>query len=573
MDPKASDGQTDAREGLDDEATNELAVLDLAATAGQIAATTDDSVVDPNVLALRKVDAEIRQLMESWVDLENQLTGRDAEIRRLRDRGRSVEDDLQATRQELASARADCEKLRGEAANQRTRAEEQKRLQHEHREHAEKLQRELFVARGQVDELAGELGHARANGEKLGIQLAEHRDALIGMAAQLRKFEKATNGHDEDKAALAVRIADVERLNAELTSHWQDAEDSSRQATEQLLAISGRAEELKHELRQAQEAASQLEQKLNEKAAAIGSLQVGAQAHEKARTELQAEVRKAKEALDLVRREAEAVGAAQIRDLQRELKVERENGSALRKQLKTSERIINQAAAALESQQQKAEAAAIAATGERERLLATIAERDLAMVGLHDRVSALDMERAQLVAQLDELRAQLVAADSEFQMKRNSIAALGTEFNRLGLIQANVRKLDGMISRQLSGGEPANAAAERPRNGRLIVSLDGDRAVKYPLFKRDMVIGRSRDTDICIAGPHTSRRHARVFIDGGVVVIEDLGSLNGIIVNEARVRRQELHDGDLLVVGGARLRFIDLDEKVTRGRNETNTAH
>jgi pSer/pThr/pTyr-binding forkhead associated (FHA) protein len=188
-------------------------------------------------------------------------------------------------------------------------------------------------------------------------------------------------------------------------------------------------------------------------------------------------------------------------------------------------------------------------------------------------VSALELERAQLIAQLDDLRAQLVAADSEFQMKRKSIAALGTEFNRLGLIQANVRKLDDMISRQLSGGEPANAAAERPRNGRLIVSLDGDRAVKYPLFKRDMVIGRSRDTDICIAGPHTSRRHARIFVDGGVVVIEDLGSLNGIIVNKARVRRQELHDGDLLVVGGARLRFIDLDEKVTGGRNETTTAH
>mgnify|MGYP006340765327 CR=1 FL=1 len=97
--------------------------------------------------------------------------------------------------------------------------------------------------------------------------------------------------------------------------------------------------------------------------------------------------------------------------------------------------------------------------------------------------------------------------------------------------------------------------------------------MKYPLFKADMVIGRSRDTDIRISGPHTSRRHARVFIDGGAVMIEDLGSLNGIKVNKKKVRKQELHDGDVLDVGGARLRFVDLDEKAAEARNGAAAAH
>jgi chromosome segregation ATPase len=512
MDSQRTDGEANAFELLGDELTNELAALDLAATAGsQIAATTADSVVDPNVLALRRVDAEVRQLMESWVGLESQLNKRDAEIRRLSDRGRSVEEDVQATRHELAAARADCERLRGEGANQRAQADEHKRLQREHREQAERLKQELVAAHGRISQLDGELGQARAGGEKLEIQLAEHRDALTGMAAQLRKFEKASNGQDNEKAALAARIADMDRVSAELTSRWRDAENSARQAKEQLLAISRRAEGLENELRKARE-------------------QPGDQKTEKA--------------LDLARREAEAVGATRIGKLQHELNVERENSSALRKQLKTSEIAISQAAAALESQRQKTEAAAIAAAGEREKF----------------------------VAQLDELRKQLSAADSEFRAKRRSIAALDTEFNRLGLIQANVRKLDDMMSQQLSGGGMANDDEERPRNGRLIVSLDGEKAVKYPLFKSDMVIGRALNTDIRVAGRHTSRHHARVFIDRGVVMIEDLGSLNGITVNGKTVRKHELHDGDLLNVGGARLRFVDIDEKAAPPRNGVATA-
>ncbi len=507
MDRKKNAGKTVVREDLDDEATNELTALDPAATAAsQIAATTDDSAVDPNVLALRRVDTEIRQLMVSWVDLESQLNNRDAEIRRLSDRGRSVEEDVQATRHELAAARSDCERLRGEGADQRAQAEVHKRLQHEHREHAEKLQLALVAARGRIDELAGELAKAKAGREKLENQLAEHRDALIGMAAQLRKFEKSEHGHADEKAALAARIVDMDRISSEVTSNWRDTENAGRQAKEQLLAISRRAEGLENELRQAREAASQLEQKLDEKVAA-------------------------------------------------------------------SKQAFNQAAAAVENQQKKAEAAVIAAAGEREKFLATIAERDLAMVGLRDRVSVLDVERAQLLAQLDELRAQLAAADSEFQAKRKSIAALGTEFNRLGLMQANVRKLDGMMSRQLSGSGLTSGEAERPRNGRLIVSLDGDNALKYPLFKSDMVIGRARDTDIRVAGRHMSRRHARVFIDHGVVMIEDLGSLNGITVNGKTVRKHELHDGDVLNVGGSRLRFVDLDEKADASGNKARSAH
>jgi len=535
MDRKNDDGHSGTREAIaDDEPTNERPALDLETLAtNPLPAPAYDNVVDPNVLALRRVDAEIRRLMESWVDLESRLNDRNAEIRRLRDQSRTVEAEVQATRQELGSARADCERLRGEAANQRAQAEAEKRRQDEHRQHAEKLQLDLVTARARIDELSAELVQDKGRRTKLETQLTEHRDAVAGMAAQLHKFEKANHGNDDEKAALAARIADMDRQGMELQGRWRDAKAATRHAEQQLLAATSRAEGLEKELRQAHEVVAGLEKKLEEKAATVRSLQ------------------------------AETL---RIGELQRALNAERDNASALRKQITTGTQAVKQMETSLEHQRQKTEAAenTVSRTEQlladnRENFLATIAERDLTIAGLRERASGLEAERARLIAQLDEQAAKLSAVDSDFQAKRKAIAALGTEFDRLGLIQANVRKLDGMMNQQLFGSGEANGEAEPVRNNtRLIVSLDGEKAAKYPLFKPDMVIGRARDTDIRVSGPHTSRRHARVFINDDVVMIEDLGSLNGITVNDKAVRKHELHNGDILDVGGARLRFVDL---------------
>lgn len=48
-------------------------------------------------------------------------------------------------------------------------------------------------------------------------------------------------------------------------------------------------------------------------------------------------------------------------------------------------------------------------------------------------------------------------------------------------------------------------------------------------------IGRSQDNDICIPERHVSRRHAVIRSEFGVFVIEDLGSANGVFVNDERI--------------------------------------
>ena len=70
-------------------------------------------------------------------------------------------------------------------------------------------------------------------------------------------------------------------------------------------------------------------------------------------------------------------------------------------------------------------------------------------------------------------------------------------------------------------------------------------------------LGRADDNDIVLLEQSASRHHARIEpVDGGYEVI-DLGSGGGVQLGGARVTRQRLREGDELVIGGTRLRFVE----------------
>jgi ABC transport system ATP-binding/permease protein len=72
-----------------------------------------------------------------------------------------------------------------------------------------------------------------------------------------------------------------------------------------------------------------------------------------------------------------------------------------------------------------------------------------------------------------------------------------------------------------------------------------------------VVIGRSHDCDICLADDTVSRKHARVFLDYGDPVIEDLNSPNGTMVNGVRINGQvRLKAGDIIQVSNEKIRVI-----------------
>ncbi len=57
----------------------------------------------------------------------------------------------------------------------------------------------------------------------------------------------------------------------------------------------------------------------------------------------------------------------------------------------------------------------------------------------------------------------------------------------------------------------------------------------YPLTKGEMIVGRDATADVVIPDAEVSRKHARLFLQGGGYVLEDLGSTNGSFVDGQRL--------------------------------------
>ncbi len=84
---------------------------------------------------------------------------------------------------------------------------------------------------------------------------------------------------------------------------------------------------------------------------------------------------------------------------------------------------------------------------------------------------------------------------------------------------------------------------------RLVLKFDDAVLKEIPVGSRPVSIGRAPDNDIAIDNLAVSNYHARVYPEAGRLVIEDLNSLNGTFVNEQRVERAAVCDGDSILIG------------------------
>jgi hypothetical protein len=82
-----------------------------------------------------------------------------------------------------------------------------------------------------------------------------------------------------------------------------------------------------------------------------------------------------------------------------------------------------------------------------------------------------------------------------------------------------------------------------------------DRGMIYDL-DGDLVLGRGDRAEIRLEDPFASSRHARVYEQGNIVVIEDLGSTNGTYLNEEVLQTpRPLHPGDRVRIGDSEFVF------------------
>ncbi len=129
--------------------------------------------------------------------------------------------------------------------------------------------------------------------------------------------------------------------------------------------------------------------------------------------------------------------------------------------------------------------------------------------------------------------------------------------------------LSGRMPAAMSPGGPPRPAAPAPmppelRSAPHLQSLQQNVSAVYRLPgaptppEREPIslhgvqrIGRTPDNDIVVSDVLASRHHARVSTRGGMLVIEDLGSVNGTFVNGHRVASAPLNEGDVVTIGNS----------------------
>jgi len=118
----------------------------------------------------------------------------------------------------------------------------------------------------------------------------------------------------------------------------------------------------------------------------------------------------------------------------------------------------------------------------------------------------------------------------------------------------------------------AEALADLDEPGRYLVFRDAGTTRTMALGADSMRIGRSLSADLRFEDPTVSRRHAVLVGEPDGVRVLDDRSLNGVFVNGKRVSSHALSDGDEILIGRYRLRFVDLTAAVAVAGTEALQA-
>jgi general secretion pathway protein A len=161
-----------------------------------------------------------------------------------------------------------------------------------------------------------------------------------------------------------------------------------------------------------------------------------------------------------------------------------------------------------------------------------------------DQVLAEDVEAAAFELKLPSLRDRPVAVESA------PAPQAAPEAERAPAATEPPRSADpapAALAKDLAGARVA----------RLRVMSAGQLLVEHTLRVGRRVIGRAPDADLQIEDRTISRHHCQIISNDYLSVVQDLNSTNGVYVKDQRVRRHNLSDGDVIVLGSFQVHYLD----------------
>lgn len=96
---------------------------------------------------------------------------------------------------------------------------------------------------------------------------------------------------------------------------------------------------------------------------------------------------------------------------------------------------------------------------------------------------------------------------------------------------------------------------------RLLCLTGKNKGLSYFLQSRRIVLGRSDKADIMVADTKSSREHAELTLLKNEYVITDLGSQNGVVVNDLKIAQHQLNNGDKIIIGKTVYKYDLIENK------------
>ena len=410
------------------------------------------------------------------------------------------------------------------------------------------LEQELRAARGQADSLATEL--------------AASRQSLAAMTAKLARGETELHGHRHElTAAKAQADSYLETLRSR---EWRSGFNQNlfREWDAKMGAAETGQGALQAECDRLRQTAAALSAKLAEHDDTIANL------HAATTTDAAALVKRAQELQDVQRVRAEM--QSRIESLEAERK-------RLEGELDARALTLTQVRTQSESDISRLQGSLTAAEAKHADQAAQIDQ-------LRADASSHEEEMTVLMAHLNEARRPFMSVQAEIKKLNDELVLKGLTIDQLNednrSLRANLERTRGaleereLLIRRLerSASNSANvlgrlqtsierlgttppAAAAAAEFLAELVRLDGDSHAIYPLARRTR-IGRSPGCELQIDSQSVSRNHAMLLKGPRDLIVEDLNSTNGILVNGRKVSRALLSDGDVLTVGETQFRCV-----------------
>ena len=137
-------------------------------------------------------------------------------------------------------------------------------------------------------------------------------------------------------------------------------------------------------------------------------------------------------------------------------------------------------------------------------------------------------------------------------------------FSVIALIYMDIKKMNR--GEPASGGGYADSDDEEYEHTALLrtertqEAADAGMKKAYRIGEEPTIIGRGKHCDIAISDMFLSDEHFQIWYEDGVWYIADMGSRNGTLLNDVRLKKvQPLSDGDEISFGG--LKFVFEEEE------------